>query len=300
MADEKRKSLLIVRFPYHGQESPDVGDWLFKTILYAKRHPQIDPERIFTISLDDTPVTMTRNQACDLAKQLKVDYLLMIDNDIKADHECRGNKLFFPSSLAFMLKRPDEVSIIAAPYCGPPPDCLCYVFRWASGVNYGSQPNPSWKLDMIPREEASMWRGITEVAALPTGLILIDTRALDHLGQPYFDYEWEDERQVKKATTEDVYFTRNASLLGIKCYCNWDCWAGHHKRFLVERPKMIHVNDIREEFVKAVKLGYRSDQALERVVVKNGQIVRERDEEEADGVANAPELSAPEPVASAG
>ena len=92
------------------------------------------------------------------------------------------------------------------------------------------------KLDKFTRHEAAMMSGITQVSALPTGLILIDTRVCDLMSPPWFSYEFTDEYNTTLGSTEDVVFTRNANWLGIPQYCNWDCWCGHNKIYVTGKP----------------------------------------------------------------
>jgi hypothetical protein len=46
-------------------------------------------------------------------------------------------------------------------------------------------------------------------------------------------------RRIKKATTEDVYFSRNLALAGVPQYVLWDCWAGHIKPIVVDKPDLL-------------------------------------------------------------
>lgn len=270
MSDEK-KNLFIARFPYGNVEAPDVTDWFTRTVLEAKKHPRVGAVRFS--HYDDTPITMTRNRACRDARDAGCDYLLMVDNDMRPDDNCTGGRTFFLSSLEFMLRH-EGPCVVAAPYCGPPPHSPPYVFRWTSGVNLEEQSDPAWRLEMYPREEATMWRGIVEVAAAATGLILIDLKALSEIAPPWFDYEYTDDTEADKATTEDVYFTRNLSLAKVPVYCNFDCWAGHWKRFLVHRPIPIFVDDVRADLAQRIQHGYRKNQILEQVHVDDGVITK--------------------------
>jgi hypothetical protein len=142
---------------------------------------------------------------------------------------------------------------VAAPYCGPSPEQSCYVFHWASPAS--GKPEPQFRLEMIPRESAAIRSGIEEVAALPTGLILYDMRVFDVLPPPWFRYEWGDVEESIKASTEDVYQTRNASLLGLPQYCAWDCWAAHVKTETVGKPVVLTRDMIHASLVAAVERG---------------------------------------------
>ncbi|NJL70215.1 MAG: hypothetical protein HC888_00780 [Candidatus Competibacteraceae bacterium] len=208
--------------------------------------------RVGKVSLDDTPITMTRNRAARLAVEKNYDYLLMIDSDMCPDmYREKGD--FWKISWEFMLSQRDRPSMIAAPYCGPPPNENVYVFRWAK--RQSGHPNADLSLDQFNREEAAKFIGIHPVDALPTGLILIDTNCFRQMPKPWFEYEWTDEYRSNKASTEDVFFSRNASLLGMGVYCNWDCWAGHHKRKLVGKPELLYSDDVRKEYAEAILRG---------------------------------------------
>lgn len=139
---------------------------------------------------------------------------------------------------------------IAAPYCGPPPHECVYVFRWASKSSGDAEP--SFRLEMFDRDDAARKTGIEEVAALPTGLILYDMRVFKTLPPPWFKYEWTDQYETHKASTEDVYQTRNASLMGLPQFCTWDCWAGHIKTKTVTKPVPMTVGAMRTEMRNAL------------------------------------------------
>jgi len=181
--------------------------------------------------------------AVKLSIDMEVDYLLMIDSDMSPDLPIRGNKDFWPTCWNLMYQRrvaeikeigedvrtpayeaasvagrlhgpfgPFAPATIAAPYCGPPPHEMPYIFRW---VNYESDtPNANYGLKMFERDQAALMTGVQQVGALPTGLILYDVRLFKALPTPWFYYEWSDKYCLKKASTEDVVQTRNASLAG--------------------------------------------------------------------------------------
>ena len=120
--------------------------------------------------------------------------------------------------------------------------------------------------------------GIQEVAALPTGLILIDMQAIqkftEHHDPPFFYYEYDTDKQTKKASTEDVTFTRDLSLAGIKQYCNWDAWAGHWKRELVYGPpKILRAEMLSDRFRKAVLRDVERKNQSMLIEAKDGKIV---------------------------
>jgi len=232
-------NIAIARFPYKKEENSTVADWLVSTVLDMKRDDRIG--NIARIILDDTPITMTRNKAVENARKTNSDYLFMIDSDMAPDlyfGKDPSAKQFWKTAFDFAVKHEGPCAV-AAPYCGPPPHENIYVFRWQNMQSDCPDDSEVGRvLEQFTRSECATRTGIEQVAALPTGLILFDMRAFDHLDHPYFEYEWKDEKMAEKASTEDVVLTRNLALVGVKQYCAWDCWAGHWKLKCVGKPHL--------------------------------------------------------------
>lgn len=271
----RKLKLAIARFPYGGNgatshEIPEIGSWLMRLGATLARDQRIEQPPVMLVK-SDTPITMTRNRAVLEAHQHDADLLLWIDSDnapdLYSDYES-GALRFFESSFDFLYKRWEKgPAIIFAPYCGPSPHPIAggeenvYVFRWCTRKSTGPDEGRGLWLDMFSREEAAQRTGIELVAAGPTGLMLIDLRginftktpAVDKINPPWFDYEWADPPfNTKKASTEDVYFTRNASLAGVPVYCNWDAWAGHAKPSMIGKPKIITSDRVAAVYREAV------------------------------------------------
>lgn len=254
----KQFKVLFARFPFGNQEVPDVTDWMIETVIKAKADARISEVR--HMRLNDTPITMTRNKVIKAAQQDGADFVVMIDSDMKPDLAIPGAKPFWPTAFDFAVQHRGPC-VVGVPYCGPPPHENVYVFRWAH-VQDG-HPNADLRIDQYPREDAAARAGFEEVAALPTGLILIDMRAIASLKPPYFEYEYQDPPfNTVKATTEDVYFTRNLSLAGVPQYVLWDAWAGHHKRKVVGKPTILSCEAVREQFRGAILRGSVSNEVL--------------------------------------
>jgi hypothetical protein len=251
--------VLIARFPFGSIDHKDTTQWLTATILKAKADPRIS--EIATKPYDDYPIPMVRNLCVKEAKASGFDAVVMIDNDMAPDDEPDG-KPFWDTTLDFVFEH-REPCIIGAPYCGPPPLSNMYVFRWANWSNPG-MVDKDFRLEQYGREEAAMLTGMHPVGALPTGLVWIDMRVFDILTPPYFYYE-HDAEQTKKHSTEDVTFTRDAVLQGIPIYCNFDAWAGHWKRFKVQKPRPITVEEIRENYRNAMKLELHHNERMMEV-----------------------------------
>lgn len=257
--------LLVARFPYRPEE-PELVDWLMGLEPACVRDGRVG--RFDVAKFADTPITMTRNAAAMEALRGGYDYLLMVDNDVAPDCERGEDPLaepFWPVALDFAINHRGPC-VVGAPYCGPPPEELPYVFRWQNRET--GSANPSESLQMYTREEAAAMSGVQEVAALPTGLILFDVRAFKALPPPWFTYQYRGDGpecpacgfdvprlQAQKASTEDVVVTRDLSILGVRQYCAWDSWAGHVKRKVVRRPRPVTPDAVARRLRETVRSG---------------------------------------------
>jgi hypothetical protein len=274
--------ILIAQFSYGGNggfqsEHPDVGRYLAKLALAAKDDERIG--RFDQVELADTPITMCRNRAVVTAIREGYDAILMIDSDMSPDCEVGHDytaKPFWPTAFDYLYERhPFGPVCIGAPYCGPPPINNCYVFHWTNDANADQSANFNAKIDAYTRYQAEQMSGIEEVAALPTGLILFDTRLFTEVcppkkGKGWFYYEWTDNEASEKASTEDVTATRDISFHGqLKLgynplMCAWDSWAAHVKPMHVRKPRSLKMEVINEEFREAVKRNQSSGDVLIR------------------------------------
>lgn len=238
------------------QSHPATNEWLRRTIVAMKSDERIKEIRPFCESGHYLPAV--RNKALKVARSNGIDMVLMIDSDMHPDLPYPDAKPFWGPSFDWMMNHWDRPGCIAAPYCGVPPLENIYVFKWHSMET--DEPDVSPRLDQFSRDEAAIRGGISEVAALPTGLIIIDVRVLKIIDRSrfgiksaskgYFHYELSPDN-TEVHSTEDVVFTRNASLAGAPQWCNWDSWAGHYKIKCVGKPMPIRVEDVREEYDRA-------------------------------------------------
>lgn len=271
----KQYNVHICQFPGNNMTHPDVNIFLALTHHKMKTDKRIGNVTWFAKS--DTPITMVRNQAVYEGLRFGADYILMIDSDMGPDYlvgKDPNARPFWDVAWEFMMARaslPEKLppATIAAPYCGPPPKEMPYIFRWK---NWQSDcPDANFRLEMLTREDAAMRGGIEAVAALPTGLILYDARVFRELeaagALPWFDYEYTDKYCREKSTTEDVFQTRNGSLLNMPLYAAWDCWAQHHKYKAVGKPEPVTLEQVQGHMRKALASKYESPES--RVVMVN-------------------------------
>ena len=257
----------LVVFSYGGMVRDDLLLWFAD--VYGRL---LADDRVHSIAkwkVNETPTDMARNKAVQEAKEFKVDYLLMLDNDMMNDlylvapaHQYSAyspppaNQVveFWKSSWNFILERRREraLAAVAAPYCGPPPNELVYVNEFK---NLESHPvDPQFHLGTIGREDASRRRGFEKVASTPTGCLLIDMRCFDLIQPPYFHYEYEDATCSKKISTEDTVCTRNLVMAGAEMWVNWEAWSGHWKEKLVGKPSPITPDEVADSI--KVSLGF--------------------------------------------
>lgn len=244
-----KRSLIIATFNYGGVVCQETCDYLIDVCGELRAHPAIQERSYRLPNINTTPVDMARNIAVANARHHGADYLLMVDSDMAPDlyvgvdgaphPEYPAARRFLTSSLDWMLAR-DEPTVVAAPYCGPPPHENVYVFRWGNKESHC--PGPQFGVEQYGRQEAAGLTGVREAAALPTGLMLIDMRIFKTWKPPYFYYEFNADC-TQKQTTEDVAFSRDLLAYGFKGYCNWDAWAGHVKRKVVGKPTLVKPND---------------------------------------------------------
>lgn len=266
----RRLSVMVAFFPYAGNSTGssmafDVTEWFSRTLVKIKQDDRIS--EIYIRSFCDTPITMTRNASVKAAQELGVDLLVMVDSDMRPDlnHEAPP---FWDTAFDEVYRHYDRGPlVIAAPYGGSPPNENMFVFKWRNRMVIGDET--PFSLEQYTREEAAKMSGIQEAAALPTGLIMYDMRAFDLIEPPYFKYEWTDDTQSEKASTEDVQNTRDIGLAGITqlgynpLYCAWDCWAGHLKVWCVGRPSLITAEFVADSLKRAVERGPRNERVEE-------------------------------------
>mgnify|MGYP006921325213 CR=1 FL=1 len=241
--------ILIVRFSYDGQERIEIGQWIARLAPILAVHPRV--EHVFWSCPIGYPITCQRNAALDSAIRNGCHFVLMCDTDMIFDVHAKDGGIdyahmpkmadqipFMPAALEYALEHPGPC-VIAAPYCAGPPSERVLVHRF---VEYEQEspnaPTEGIRLEPFSREEAALKTGYEMVAALPTGLMLIDTRVCHVLKPPYFTYEYNGDAETGLIGTEDVVFSRNLYYLGVPQYCAWSSWSAHVKHRFVGRPRV--------------------------------------------------------------
>lgn len=198
LADEGSRQLRVcfATFPYGGNGGipssfPRVEKWLARMITRAKDDSRVS--EVFTFEKADTPITMTRNGAVYAARRQEIDVLVMVDSDMWPDYELEHHHdssqvPFWDAAFDFVYDHYEKGPVaVAAPYCGPPPYEMPYVFQWANEESF--DPNCGFKLEPYSREQAAMMSGIHPAAALPTGLIMFDVRLFELTEPSHDDFE---------------------------------------------------------------------------------------------------------------
>ena len=310
--------VLIAQFAYAGNGGvasilPELGTWLASLTQTLTKDDRIG--RVAVKRYGDIPLTMERNRVVRDAIEGKYDIIVMLDSDNVPDLYLGKKpwaKAFWDSSFEFAFQRllRGVPTVVAAPYCGPPPHPVnggeenVYVFyAQANRTDSGQQFH---RFEAYSREHASQMRGIQEMAAGPTGVILYTTSAFDLMPidrrsdaeiladfksggidseqcarklrmQSYFWYEFTDGWQTRKASTEDVTNTRTIGMAGqLKhgepvCFCNWDAWAGHMKPHCVGMPEPIRMEQVSAVYQEAVLKGLKADESIANVDFLGGK-----------------------------
>lgn len=253
-------SLLVNVFTY----SKSIGADVFVYTHAAHMLPRTNP-RVKEVAVSYTtgyPTDRVRNAVVKEAKANGHHFVLMLDDDMHPDiglssplHRDETAVPFLPTALDFAMAH-NGPCIVAAPYTAAPPSQEVVVMK--ERQRFPDQPDGCGGfLDKFTRDEAAVMKGICRVAALPTGVMLVDLRVLDILPPPWFSYEFKDPPyNTQLASTEDVVFSRNCDWLGIPQYAHFSAWAGHCKSWTTGKPVQCPVTGIGQSVYKAFKNGW--------------------------------------------
>jgi hypothetical protein len=249
--------LMVCLFTYDRWVCDQLVTWACGVGPRLTDHPRVD--RVSVGTTHGYPTDRARNAACKEARDQGFDFLLMVDDDTLPDCELGRDPAavpFLPAALDFALAH-DGPCLVGAPYCTAPPLQEVVVMKYREAVP-DTPGGAGFRIDKYTRDEAAQQAGIGRVAALPTGCLLVDLRALAVLPPPWFHYEFADPPfNTRLASTEDIAFTRNCDWVGVPSYCTWDSWAAHQKSFLVGKPKASPVDEVPAAVWRAFQAGHR-------------------------------------------
>lgn len=268
MPTERKLSVLVATFPYGGNGAsastcPPAQRWADK-IVYRTAPDDDRVNRVGFKEFNDTPITMTRNDAVKYARDEKYDVLIMVDSDQVPDVGRAGAVPFWDAAFDFLYNHYDKGPVvIGAPYCGPPKHENIFVFRWRNRES--NHPNADFALKQYSREEAAIMAGIQPCAALPTGLIMCDMRAFE-LTDPQQD-DWHErvtqpwiERIRRGETTFTEHDVRTmAEQYAAARYENEQSWFYYQytDKFQTEKGSTEDVTATRDiGLIGLLKLGY--------------------------------------------
>ncbi len=150
-------------------------------------------------------VAINRNKAIEQAQEAGVDWALFLDSDM----------IFPPDTLHRLLRHGKD--IVGGTYIKRSPP-------------YGILGVP------LNNEDIEVTTGIAEVAALPTGCLLINMRVFARLKRPYFRTPATEETDgvLPKIQGEDYYFCTTARAAGFKIWMDVDLskMLGHIGQFV--------------------------------------------------------------------
>lgn len=256
LPDKVRVAVCV--FTYNHFAHIDVLKYTANLAGQMQDHPRLDALAVTHSA--GYPTDRCRNAALARAASDGFHFCYMLDDDMAPDLYANepGAKPFLPTALDFALAQPRPV-LVGAPYCAGPPHCEVVVMRDQITMPY-QQAGCGTAIGKFGRDEAAAKTGIEEVAALPTGGLLVDTRVTQVLAPPWFYYEYADPpHNTALASTEDVVFTRNLAWLGVRNYVNWDSWFGHWKRLLVGKPVRSPVRQVPQAVWNAFKSGWEPE-----------------------------------------
>lgn len=245
--------MMLACFPYGGMQRKEITPWAMQAAVWASKQRDIAGGLKYW-DQNDTPITMCRNLAVQAALANDIDILIMLDSDMAPDIDKAHP--FLPAAFEFIKRRWNTApTIISAPYCtaGPAYNPVMGVWR-----THGDGGRYEVSTSLYTREEAAQLSGIQPCSLQGTGLMAIDMRVFTGfdvdgetvaLPPPWFYYEYTDATNSQKASTEDMVFTRNVTLLFAQRrleigFVDWDAWSWHVKTQFVGKPYTVGIKTV--------------------------------------------------------
>lgn len=240
------KIMLSVPCAY-GFESPSVRNWTTLTTIDMMRDPRftlLDGGGLELHTPQVHRIHCARNTSARQALESNCDFLLMCDPDMQPDARLFNDRLpadrqpearewakpFVFSSLDFMLSTCS--AIVAAPAVGAPPENKINVWPARDGGELKR---------MSHQEMAEIEPGFQRVAAVGTGLMLVDCNLFRNMPQPWFEDAYQPDQvdpetgavirdpQFDVTRSQDTNFCIKADAMRARTYVNHFAPAGHIK-----------------------------------------------------------------------
>lgn len=291
--------------------------WLMQRYLEMMNDDRIDRVAIITLSDTPITMTRNKAVKEAKEKGFDVLIMLDSDNvpDLYLGHRPEA-KPFWATSFDFLYERTMRgvPTVVCSPYCGPPPhptsggseNVYCFFSTQSDSNDDDPSKHGTISIEAYSREHAAIMRGIQPIAAGPTGVIGYTVDSFDlmpicsmsddeilsqhksgelttdrakqllRLGT-WFQYEYTDNRQTEKSTTEDVWSLREINFAGIDkhkepiVFCNWDAWAGHYKPKCVGAPMPLRIEQVSEVFREAVMNNISVGDSIQQVDFTQGE-----------------------------
>ena len=218
MSDKYR--LLVFRPSGVSIMRPETTDWLCRLQLELCRIGKFETSTM--MGFDQPRIALGRNVAVRNAMDMECDYLLMVDPDMQPDMYVGQHpqaELFFSSSLEWL--ECNGPGIVAAPAVSGRPLCRPNMYRMEDGDGIAHRYTHQQCRQAIEEPQ------FEQVAAIGTGLMLINMQVFDAIEKPWFHDLFVDDREDALQLSQDLYFTAGATQSGVPVWCNWFSWAGH-------------------------------------------------------------------------
>ena len=218
--------LCVARPTGYRMQHADISTWLMQ-FAFRLRDDSPDIREVQFYNVGNPRILMMRNLCVKDAVAGGCSHILFVDPDMVPDKYVGRDptaKMFWLEAWTFIKEHPG--SVVAVPYCGPPPDEVIHVFV----------KNDKGDLVRLPRAAAQKLSGWKGVEAVGTGLLLADMSIFQKIPHPYFDDVYLDDTKTKLHFSQDVYFCLKCREHGIPIYVNFDCWAGHDQTICVDKP----------------------------------------------------------------
>lgn len=244
-----RVNILIARTCSYQAEHPRLGSWLFHMGIDLGRDERVGA----CATTDDNRhrIHNSRNHMARYALDNGFHYLCFVDPDMHPDFRVGHDfcdlkqqpdarpwaRPFLRSSLDFMLTT--QCGVVASPAVSGPPARRVNVWT----VKSLDEP----PVNVTPDEFARMKPGFVQVAAIGTGLMLIDVDVFRKLPEPWFeDVYHEGSPQYDPDQSQDCAFCFKCNQHRIAVYANLFAPSRHMKTIGCDPPDFLEPEPCKE------------------------------------------------------